>query len=107
MAKPPSHPRTRQLVPPPKPARPQPKPRYASEAPTRPNRNENAARWAVIAEVLTGLDEQALAILGVVATALADMPPTEAEPLIARFDAMGPRQRIAFAAVVHALAAPD
>jgi hypothetical protein len=85
-----------------------PKPRFSpSELPTRPNRNENAARWAVIAEMLPALDGQAQAILRVVAAALADMPPTEPEQLIGRFDAMGHRQRIAFAAVVHALAAPS
>lgn len=109
MAKPPSRPRVRQLIPPPESvAHAPPKPRFQpSEVPTKPNRNANVARWAVISELLPGLDAQAIEILTVVADALANMPPTEHEPLLNRFDAMGPRQRLVFGAVVQALAAPE
>ncbi len=108
MAKPPEHLRQRQIIeapasrngPPPKPR----KPRFASEAPTRPNRNEEAARWAVIAEVLPGLDRRALSVLGAVAAALGGARPDDETPLIQHFDAMGPLERVAFAAVVYALA---
>jgi hypothetical protein len=58
----------------------------------------------MIASALPALDGKALAILEVVAAALAEMPPTEPEPLLQRFDRMQERQRHVLAAVVHALA---
>lgn len=112
MAKPPEHLRRRQIIdppgsrngPPPKPS----KPRFSpSERPTSPRRNDNVSRWAAIAEVLPGLDGQARAILDVVATALADMAPTEPTPVIQLYDRMNERQRRVLAAVVLTLAASE
>lgn len=83
----------------------QPRPRFSShEAPTKPARNDNASRWAAIAELLPGLDVEALAILNAVSAALAPLEPPD---LLLRYDAVDERRKRVIAAVVHALAAPS
>lgn len=103
---PPPKPRQRARVQPPTSRVPEPpKPRFsASEAPTRPATNENAARWRMIARAVAELDAEGLEILEQVGAALAPLEPPD---LLLRYDAVDERRKRVIAAVVHALAATE